>query len=141
MVGKGRQACKQRPRMELEENVGENDSTTPALELTEEQKKRIESNKEKAKALRKKRLQQKPYDRPATSDSPTATRTKVSAGKPAPSHVIPPSQWDTYGGYILEDDQPHHSHGGKTVEEDGEPCVHILGMHYASDIGSFPPPL
>ena len=100
-------------------------STTPTAELTEEQKKRIESNKEKAKALRKKRIQQKPYDRPPSSNSPSMSCTKVSAGKSAASssHVIPPSQWDTYGGYILEDDNPHHIYSGKTVEEDGELSV------------------
>lgn len=108
----------------MEQDGGDGASTTPTVpvELTEEQKKRIESNKEKAKALRKKRIQQKPYDRPASLNSPTMSHAKVSAGPPASSssHVIPASQWDTYGGYILEDDQPHHIYSGKTVEEDGE---------------------
>ena len=94
-----------------------------AVELTEEQKKRIESNRDKAKALRKKRIHQTPYDRPNSSESPTKhspAKVKIVQPRPAPSHVTPPTQWDTYGGYILDDDQPHHSYTGKTVEEDGE---------------------
>ena len=97
-------------------------SEVRAVELTEEQKKRIESNRDKAKALRKKRIHQTPYDRPNSSESPTKHSPVkiVQPPRPAPSHVTPPTQWDTYGGYILDDDQPHHSYTGKTVEEDGE---------------------
>lgn len=110
-----------------EDNVGD-ESTTSTVEITEEQKKRIESNKEKAKALRQKRIQQKPYDRPTSSNSPTCAQVSVGKLKPASSrcHVISPTQWDTYGGYILEDDQPHHVYSGKTIEEDGEPNPHHL---------------
>lgn len=99
-----------------------------ALELTEEQRKRMESNKEKAKALRKERIRAKPYDRPATSDSPT----KPSPKKSSHTHVTPPSQWDTYGGYILDDDQPQHNYSGRTVEEDGESFSEMMwvGMAY-----------
>ena len=60
--------CMERVVKSQRHNVNmEEASTTPALELTEEQKKRIESNREKAKALRKKRIQEKPYARPSTT--------------------------------------------------------------------------
>ena len=104
---------------------GEEDERTPqAPMLTEEQKKRIETNREKAKALRKKRIHEKPYARPnASSDSPTKL-SSTSPRKPTPSHVTPTpptgSQWNTYGGYILDDDeQTHGNYSGKIVEEDG----------------------
>lgn len=110
--------------MEGEEGAS---TTTPAIDLTEEQKKRIESNREKAKALRKKRIQEKPYARPSTSsNSPT---TKLSSPRkpaaiPASSHVTPTpptgSQWDTYGGYILDDEQTHGNYSAKAVEEEGK---------------------
>ena len=105
-------------------------SETSAVELTEEQKKRIESNREKAKALRKKRIHQTPYERPSSSMSPTkhSPAKVVQPRSAAPSHVTPPAQWDTYGGYILDDDQPHHSSWGKVVEEDGE-WVHAWLFH------------
>lgn len=109
--------------MEGEESII---STTPALHLTEEQKKRIESNREKAKALRKKRIQEKPYARPSTSsaDNPTILTKLSSPRKPTPSHVTPTpptgSQWDTYGGYILDDEETHSNYNAKPVEEDGK---------------------
>jgi hypothetical protein len=104
--------------MEGEESA----STRPALNLTEEQKKRIESNKEKAKALRKKRIREKPYARPSSSaDNPTTIIS--SPKKPTPSHVAPTpptgSQWDTYGGYILDDEHTHSNYNTKPVEEEG----------------------
>ena len=98
-------------------------STTPALGLTEEQKKRIESNREKAKALRKKRIQEKPYARPSTSSADNSTSKVSSPRKPTPSHVAPTpptgSQWDTYGGYILDNEQTHINYGAKAIEEEG----------------------
>ena len=111
--------------MEGEESA----STTSALDLTEEQKKRIESNREKAKALRKKRIREKPYARPSTTtstssaaDNPT-TIVSSSPKKPTPSHVAPTpptgSQWDTYGGYILDDEQTHSNYNAKPIEEEG----------------------
>ena len=105
--------------MEMDEGArdgGSGDSST--VELTEEQKRKIESNREKAKALRSKRIREKPYERQQKSaDSPT------NFGSSTSSHVIPPTQWDTYGGYILDDDQPHHSHRGRTVEEEGRMSI------------------
>ena len=111
--------------MEGEESA----STTPALDLTDEQKKRIESNREKAKALRKKRIREKPYARPSTSsaDNPTTKLSPLalstSSRKPTPSHVTPTpptgSQWDTYGGYILDDEETHSNYSAKPVEEEG----------------------
>ncbi len=109
--------------MEGEESA----STRPALDLTEEQKKRIESNREKAKALRKKRIREKPYARPSASttcnsaDNPTTIVS--SPRKSTSSHVAPTpptgSQWDTYGGYILDDEQTHSNYNTKPVEEEG----------------------
>ena len=111
----------------------ESASTTPALDLTEEQKKRIESNREKAKALRKKRIQEKPYARPSTSSADNSTTKISSPRKPTPSHVTltPPtgSQWDTYGGYILDDEQTHTNYSAKAIEEEGT-CVY----NYLSNI-------
>ena len=110
--------------MEGEESTG----TVSALDLTEEQKKRIESNREKAKALRKKRIREKPYARPSTTTSTSSaadnpTTIVSSPKKPTPSHVVPTpptgSQWDTYGGYILDDEQTHSNYSAKPVEEEG----------------------
>ena len=103
-------------------------NTTPVVDLTEEQKKRVESNREKAKALRKKRIQEKPYARPSTSSDNTTTRLSsprkpVLTSVPTSSHVTPTpptgSQWDTYGGYILDDEQTHGNYSAKAVEEEG----------------------
>ena len=115
--------CHVHVNMEGEEDA----NTTPAIDLTEEQKKRIESNREKAKALRKKRIQEKPYARPSTSSENTMTKLS-SPRKPAfvsiSSHVTPTpptgSQWDTYGGYILDDEQAHGNYSAKAVEEEGK---------------------
>ena len=52
--------------------------------------------------------------------------TKLSSlRKPAfvstSSHVTPTgSQWDTYGGYILENEQTHGNYSAKAVEEEGK---------------------
>ena len=107
----------------MEGDHEESASTTSALDLTEEQKKRIESNREKAKALRKKRIREKPYARPSTSSAADTTTVVSSPKKPTPSHVAPTpptgSQWDTYGGYILDDEQTHSNYSAKPVEEEG----------------------
>lgn len=100
-------------------------NSSPGPELTEEQKERIESNREKAKALRKKRIHEKPYARPSTnSDNPgLAKHSSPRKFPPTPNHVTPTpptgSQWDTYGGYILDNDEQTHSYSGNTVEEEG----------------------
>ena len=98
---------------ESEIEVEDGGSTKPTVELTDDQKKKIESNREKAKALRSKRIKEKPYERPPKSGSPTKSGASTS------SHVIPPTQWDTYGGYLLDDNQLHHSYSGRTVEDEG----------------------
>lgn len=103
------------------EFIEDSASAAEAVELTEQQKKRIESNKEKAIALRKQRIHQKPYERPSTSGYISNSPTKPSAHvTPTASRPAASSQWDTYGGYILEDDQPQHGYGGRVVEDEGE---------------------
>ena len=98
-----------------------------AQQLTEEQRERIERNRNRAKALRKERLASTPYEKPQSSDtskpkySPSkASRdvTFVHVHTPTKTHLVSSTK-NTHGGYMLDDEQSDQKRHFKIVEDEG----------------------
>ena len=98
------------------------DIDTSTAKLTETQKKRVERNREKAKAIRKARLTSTPYQRQAGQDNcpqPPQRQAEPVSSSSKPKPVV--RQYDTRGGFVLdeEEEERRQSHRYRLVEEEG----------------------
>ena len=88
----------------------EGNEVNPADLLTEEQRTRIERNRERARTLRQARLASHPYGR-ANSDASLAAT-------PVTTKVV--VQEDTHGGFLIEEEETARAPTYRIVEEVGE---------------------
>jgi hypothetical protein len=90
------------------------------LEITEEQKRRAQINKEKALALKeKKRPRGTPYDRHANQESLTPA-TPSSSRDPLPKLVSAAPSRNSYAGFMYDEETDSaQQHKYRLVEEDG----------------------
>ena len=107
------------------------DHGSSSLQLTEEQKQRIQRNKEKAKSLRDARKAVQPYSTPFKTVN-SASELDNSSPKASFSAV------DTCGGFLLEDeDEPERkSHGYRMAEEIGAFISRVGHLHASPKIMS-----
>ena len=89
------------------EDIDTKEAPLSPQELSEEQKQRIQRNKDKALALKERRKQAKPYDRPA--------KVSVRASRDQPSR-------DSHSGFMFEEEEEAtaHKHKYHRVEEEGK---------------------
>lgn len=97
-------------------------SSSPAENLTEDQKERIHINKEKAHALRERRRKAKPYDGPTRKSGCLSSVTHGADACTPDLSKQPLSLKNTHAGFIIDDDDESsgRTHSYRRVEEEGK---------------------
>ena len=89
------------------------------LEITEDQKKRAQRNKERALALKEQRRRAKPYDRQEGGGGTLARAAPSSSRDPFPKQpAVPAPSRNSYAGFMYEEEELAQ-HRYRLVEEDG----------------------